>query len=292
MKVCLITCAKNEDDHIEEFLAHYFDIVGIDHIFWIDNNAEPLKPVIINDDRVTVIDKRDVNFDSGEKTPLYIMRDIVNEVYQSYVVGSEYDWCCYFDPDELLELPCSNIKEYLAERANDEVLLMPWVMHGNNNYIWEKELPSNRMKVNYGYENNYDYSKNEYKPIFRTNGNYMLDIFFFDPSRIIINCPLNKIGIDQTCKLHHYRVQCIETYIKHKVNNGFYGMANRAQWCKNIFNSSVFTQSNVRIEPDKYGDFYDLLIKYGLNDMITIYDRIFLSLHYGFILYPSKKKTS
>lgn len=292
MKVCLITCAKNEDEHIEEFLEHYFDIVGVDHIFWIDNNSEPLKPVVINDDRVTVIDKRDVMFDSGVKPPLMIMKDLVNDAYQKYVVGSEYDWCCYFDPDELLELPCSNIKDYLAKMEGYEVMLMPWVMHGNNNYIWEKELPSNRMKVNYGYESNYDYSKIEYKPILKTKKQYEIDIYYFDPRRIILNCPFDKIAIDQSCKLHHYRVQCIETYIKHKVNNGFYGMENRAKWCKNIFNSSVFTQSNVRIELDRIGDFHELLMEYGLNDMITKYDRIFLKIKYGILLYPSKSNVS
>lgn len=288
MKVCLITCAKNEDDHIEEFLEHYFDIVGIDHIFWIDNNSEPLKPVVINDDRVTVIDKRDVNFDNGSQPPLFIMKDLVNEIYQSYVVGTDYDWCCYFDPDELLELPCKNIKEYLSDKDKYDTLLMPWVMHGNNNYIWEKELPSDRMKINYGYEDNYDYSKIEFKPIFRTKNEFALDIYFFDPRRIILNCPMDRICVDKECKLHHYRVQCIETYIKHKINNGFYGMANRAVWCKNIFMSSVFVQSNVRIEMDKYMDFYDLIMKYGLNNFMTKNDRIFLFVKYGFRIYTTE----
>lgn len=279
MKVCLITSAKDEDSHIEEFIDHYFNIIGIDHIFWIDNNTEPLKPVNINDDRVTVIDKRHVNFDSGENEPILIMKKTLNEVYQEYIVGSEYDYCCYFDPDELLEINC-NIKEYIINK-NKNVILIPWVMHSNNNYIWESELPSKYMKVNYGFENNYSNTRLEYKPIFRTKKEYELDIFFYDKNGIINNCDESDIYIDNDSKLHHYRIQCIETYIKHKIKNGFYGQKYKSKWCRNLFASSQFRTSNVYISKDRSNDFKELIIYYGIDKYLTYKDKSYLRLIYN-----------
>lgn len=282
MKVCLITCAKNEDEHIEEFLDHYFNIIKIDHIFWIDNNTKPLKPVVINDNRVTVIDKTNVNFDViGDKTPLNMLMEVINETYQNYIVGN-YDWCCYFDPDELLELNHNDIHTYLKNKSLINIILVKWVLHGNNNYIWESELPSNKMKINYGFHDNQSEMRVEYKPIFKVNKDYIFDHFFYNEKKIIYHKDYKKLNIyiDNNIKLHHYRLQCIETYIKHKIINGFYGQVNRESWCSNLFDASQFYESNPIITADKFAEFKKVIVKYEIDKIMTENDKEYLFKNY------------
>ena len=284
MKVCLMTCARNEDEHIQEFLEHYLDILKFDHIFWIDNNTEPLEPVVINDDRVTVVDMRHVNFDNGTEKPLKILRRTLNDVYRSHIIGSEYDWCMYADVDELLDINGEDIHSYL-EKKDADTILVPWVIHSNRGYIFESELPSDRMKDNYGYDDNqHDPIKEEYKPIFKTKPYYYINIFFTKKYSIIMGC--DNIIVDYDVKLHHYRIQCLETYIKHKIINGFYGHVNRARWCRNLFSSSQFKRSSVEIPVEKFDLFRELLKKYDIDKKMTDEDKNYLETTYNFSMEP------
>jgi hypothetical protein len=280
MKVCLLIIAKDEEYHLEEFLDHYFNIVGIDHIFWIDNNNEPLKPVVINDNRVTVIDKRNVDFCDSSLSKIKHQTKLLNEVYQEYIVGSEYDWCCNFDGDELLDLKGCNIKDYLSKYEDVDYIPVIWTLHGNNGYILESELPSNKLKVNYGYDNitRKPNDWKEYKPIFRTKPSIKMDVDEYTHKETALSGYSNML-FDENITLHHYRIQCLETYFKHKVLNGIYNRKNIDSWMCNLLSGVVFDNSKAYIPKSKIKLLEKLVKKYSY--IFNLDDRIKLKYVYN-----------
>lgn len=272
MRICLITLAKDEDKHVKEFLNHYFNVVGIDHVFWIDNNTSPLKPIIIDDERVTVIRRNDVNMLDGKKHPQEYQNDLINDVIKNCVYG-QYDWCLYVDVDELLELSGNcNIHNYVKYLPKDvDYTPIHWVVHGNNYYVYDSELPYTTMRANFGWDENW-IECDEYKPLFKVYENSEINMFHsrenhaHEKDKFVIG--FNKCLIDWGTKLHHYRLQTIESYIKHKINNGWYkyhGENKRVDWIKGIFNSSQFYDSNPKLSHTQYNDVIKLLDDNGIQ---------------------------
>lgn len=274
-KVCVLTIARYEYEHIEEFCNHYFNEIGVDHIFWIDNNTPPLQPVEINDERVTVIRKNDVNWCDGRKPCLDYQNECLNSSLKEYVYGN-YDWCIYVDVDELLDLNGVNIHRYINSLPfGVDFVPVQWVVHGNNYYIFDSELPFKTMRENYGWTTNW-VGSNESKAIFKVYKNSYIDIYYPYNRKVVRRFIKNhkKIFFDDRIRVHHYRIQSIEHYIRHKILNGIYGSKSKPRFVTGFFDSSQFKKSNPKMKFRQYDDLMTLLRKYNIH--LSQRDDIFL----------------
>ena len=276
MKVCVITIARHEDEHIEEFCDHYFNVIGVDHIVWVDNNNPPLKPVVINDKRVTVVRKNHLDFGDGKKRPLDYQNECLNDALKKHVY-KKFDCCIYTDVDELLDLNGVKIKKYISKLPEGfDYVAVRWVMQSNNYYIWDNDLPTKTMKGDYGWDTNH-VPHEEYKAFFKVHKNSYIDIWYPYSRRTLPKFIRGhqRLIIDPNIRVHHYRVQCIEHYIRHKVKNGWYGRKIKPEFIKGLFNSAQFRNSNVKLKLSQYDDLMLLLKKYKIK--LSKFDQDYLN---------------
>ena len=118
----VLTCAKNEDRYLTEFVGHYLNL-GFDKVIIADNNDEPtiypiLEPYLI---------KGTVEIWNCRKFGSFQV-----QLYAMFANEGNYKWCGYFDADEFLEIGCySNIKDYLAT-VNEDCVSFNWINFGSN----------------------------------------------------------------------------------------------------------------------------------------------------------------
>ena len=141
-KYLVITCAKNENAYIREWIQHYLDL-NFDKIIICDNNDdESLLDVISDYIEQGIVDV----FDYRGVTCLGLQSNIMN----MFCSEGNYKWCAYFDCDEFLELGVySDIKEYLSTKDGDCVCFN-WLLFDSNNKIEYEDKPLNeRFKLPY-----------------------------------------------------------------------------------------------------------------------------------------------
>ena len=133
IKVCICTCAKNENKYVREFVTHY-KRYGIDKIFIYDNNNEMTENFenIISDfiktGFVEIINYRE---------RLKIQMEAFNDCYQKN--KNNYDWFIFYDMDEFIHLHnYKNIKNYLSKSSftKCDVIYLNYVIHTDNNQIY------------------------------------------------------------------------------------------------------------------------------------------------------------
>jgi len=147
-KTALCAIAKNENRYIREWIEHYKNL-GIKHIYLYDNNeldGEHFEDVIgdyIDSDFITVIDVRGVQ--KGlvyDKNGLNLQPRCYKECYEKY--GYSYDYMCFFDIDEFLELKNGiTLSDYLTSekiKAYDTILV-PWEIYDDNGQIFYENRP-------------------------------------------------------------------------------------------------------------------------------------------------------
>ena len=128
-KYIVCTCARGENDYIEEFVNHYLNL-GFDKIILCDNNDDDslesiLKDYIVND-TVEIFNCR--GFGSFQV-----------QFYSMFCSEGNYKWCAYFDADEFLELNVySNIKDFL-NTIHEDCISFNWIMFGPNGEYHQKE---------------------------------------------------------------------------------------------------------------------------------------------------------
>lgn len=121
-KYIVLTCAKNEDKYLIEFVEHYLKL-GFDKIIIADNNEEPTIEGIlekyIKNGQVEIYDFRGVNY-------------FQVQLYTIFANEGNYKWCAYFDADEFMEIGSfNNIKEFL-EPIKENCVLLHWMNFGSN----------------------------------------------------------------------------------------------------------------------------------------------------------------
>jgi hypothetical protein len=121
-KYLVLTCAKNEDKYLVEFVEHYLKL-GFDKVIIADNNDEPTIEVIldkfIKKGQVEIYDFRGVSY-------------FQVQLYRLFANKGNYKWCAYFDADEFLEIGSfNNIKEFL-EPIKENCVLFHWLNFGSN----------------------------------------------------------------------------------------------------------------------------------------------------------------
>lgn len=121
-KYLVLTCAKNEDKYLVEFVEHYLNL-GFDKIIIADNNDEP-----------TILSILDKYIKNGQ-VEIYDFRGVGSfqvHLYATFANEGNYKWCAYFDADEFLELGAySNIKDFL-EPIQENCVLFHWINFGSN----------------------------------------------------------------------------------------------------------------------------------------------------------------
>ena len=136
--VCCIACQENA--YIREWVEHYKKL-GVDKIFLYDNNKsweanEHFEDVIndyIESGFVEKIDKRDVVFPDFQASNY-------NACYNEH--KDDYDWICFFDCDEFLELKkFDNIKDFLSQdKFKDfQIIKVNWLSYNDNGNIYKTE---------------------------------------------------------------------------------------------------------------------------------------------------------
>ena len=148
-KYLVITCAKNENNYIREWIQHYLDL-NFDKIIICDNNDDYSLLDVISD---------------------YIERGVVEifdcrgfKIFQSHILAmfckeGNYKWCGYFDCDEFLELNGYNdIKLYLQDKQ-EECVAFNWLLFDSNGNIeYKNDLLANRFTQPYYPINNIENS--------------------------------------------------------------------------------------------------------------------------------------
>lgn len=131
--VCLIV--KDENDYLQEWLAHYRNI-GVDHFFIYDNNSQI--PIELKDQDVTVIKWTDDAFASQLRA------------YTNCCHNTEYDYIGFLDTDEFYMSKTMNIKldfeNFKKLYGNFEAIGLYWRMYGKTAPFLEERQPVTEYK--------------------------------------------------------------------------------------------------------------------------------------------------
>lgn len=139
-KYLVFTCAKNENDYIEEWVQHYLEL-GFDKIILCDNN-EP------GDNSLYMTLKEYVDLGVVEIFDCSEFNCFQVQFYSQFCTDGNYMWCGFFDCDEFLELPSYfNVKHYLSDKVEDCVSFH-WLVYGSNGKI-KKESGTIKERFKY-----------------------------------------------------------------------------------------------------------------------------------------------
>ena len=207
MKIALLCVAKNEEEHLLEFIDHYINL-GITTIFFGDNNDvgnniqyDVLKPYI-NSGKVQYYNYQGIE-------------DIQHKFYTNiyFQEKDNYDWYCVFDCDEFLDLKNKflNIEEFISQKQfkNTDVIFVKW------EYRISEKFPLYH-KVNLPYKELY--TKTVHKV---HNGNYFTgvkSIFRYSNNikRVSLHFPFYKEGYKPILKFgdNYQTVNVFESSIR------------------------------------------------------------------------------
>ena len=139
-KYIVIACAKNEGDYIVEWVEHYYGL-GFDKIIIADNND-------VGDD--SLYEKVQKYIDEG-RMQVFDVREVDAVqvgLYADYCEQSNFKWCAFYDCDEFLDIGVySNIKEYLEQFINYDVVLLNWLVFGPDGQLTKEDgLVQERFK--------------------------------------------------------------------------------------------------------------------------------------------------
>ena len=156
MKIALTAIARHENRYLKEWFDYYKGI-GIDHIFIGDNNdvddSENIQDFVDElgyGDFVTVINKRK---DKSTQQNTDVQNNFYKETYDTY--GKDFDWMCFFDIDEYLQInpqfyketTINHYVESCCERCktkynvNPEQIQVGWLMYDDNDKLFYEDKP-------------------------------------------------------------------------------------------------------------------------------------------------------
>lgn len=143
MKIALCAIAKNENLYIREWVEWYKNL-GISKIFLYDNNdidGERFEDVIndyIESGFVEIIDRRGITKTVSTDQDGQTLQGLsFQDCYDTHY--NEYDWICFFDIDEFLEMSNDyNLFTFLnlfKDKLCDGIHVQ-WRMYGDNNLLY------------------------------------------------------------------------------------------------------------------------------------------------------------
>lgn len=137
MKIAVCCIVKNENRYLDEWVDHYLNKLGFDHIFIYDHND--IDGEVIKDfgENVSVINFR------GHIKPCQELA--YKECYEKYLFNSEYKWCLFVDVDEFLEIPetDNDVKKFLSlpKYITANEIMINWVYVNDNGLIRYENKP-------------------------------------------------------------------------------------------------------------------------------------------------------
>ena len=188
MHVALCAIAKNENLYIREWVEWYKKL-GISKIFLYDNNdidGERFDDVIsdfIQQGFVEIINRRGiVKTTSNDKNGQTIQGLAYQDCFYNHY--KEYDWMCFFDIDEFLEIyyKYKDLNHFLNNFNMFDGISVQWKMYGDNGQMFFNNKP---LYTRFKCENNASYDRHlkmilkckEYnkKLLFCAHGAYEID---------------------------------------------------------------------------------------------------------------------
>jgi len=139
-KVMLFTNARDESN-IDEWISHHF-LLGFDKIFIFDHLSKiPITAPKFNG-RLVIYNCGKYNYKTTQNVKIDFMKRAVNVALKNNI-----DWMLYIDADEYLCINNNtNIKRFLANFSQADMIGINWLMFGSNNYI---EQPNGLLVENF-----------------------------------------------------------------------------------------------------------------------------------------------
>ena len=284
LKVALCAIAKNENLYIREWVEWYKNI-GISKIFLYDNNdidGERFEEVIndyIESEFVKVINKRGIiktiNTDkTGESLQGICYQDCY---YNNY---KYFDWICFFDIDEFLEIysKYNNLYEFLNDFNHYDGIRVQWKMYGDNeNLYYENKSLFKRFKK----ENNSSYDKHV-KQILNCNKYFDEELIFcahgvFNKKYNFVN--VNKDSVKNVYMdiiayenlpiyLNHFYCKSTEEFFKRKYNktSAVTGVNNTRNFNIEFLKKQYFEHNKRTEEKERFIDIF-----VNSNNSVNVY---------------------
>ena len=223
--VCLVSNRYLDEDYIEEWCEHYYNL-GFDFIYILEDlNGRDLKFI----DMPYIKNKVDKDLMLIEQIPHRNQSQTYQIFYNDH--KSEFNWCAIFDSDEFLILNNhKNIQEFIndVKFKDADVITICWKWYGDNNKLYkEPGKIVERFTESVRNKNDGDYAPT--KIIIK--GNLENTSFYIghccisnnNPNRTIFCSgdhyakldPFHKIDYS-VASLNHYFSKSTEEYIKRK----------------------------------------------------------------------------
>ena len=233
--VIICAIAKHENDYIEEWSKHHFNI-GFDKIYIIDDNEDDYPniskiPYInqqINNDKLTIIKLKDICTSENYRQM---------NIYSNFYTQFNFQWCLFIDIDEFLILnKHNNIKDYLNQDwcKNACCINFVWKQFGDNEKIFkEKGLVVDRFPIPSKKFITYNNNEIEHKIIIRKINNASISMLnphmayikgnvenlkYYENNGTLCKSisPYSIINYDDI-QLNHYYTKSMEEYVKTKL---------------------------------------------------------------------------
>ena len=234
LKVALCAIAKNENLYIREWVKWYKNL-GISKIFLYDNNefdGERFEEVIndyIESGFVEVIDRRGITKTvKSDKDGQTLQGLCYSNCYYGHC--SEYDWMCFFDIDEFLEIydKYDGLFDFLFDFSEFDGIRVQWKMFGDNNQLYYENKP---VMKRFKKESNSSYDRHV-KQIINCHKKFNEELMFcahgvFNKKYNFVNLKKEKLKNvymdivyhdDLPVYLNHFYCKSTEEFFKRKYN--------------------------------------------------------------------------
>lgn len=284
LKVALCAIAKNENLYIREWVEWYENL-GINKIFLYDNNdidGERFEEVIndyIESGFVEVIDKRGIiKTVTTDKNGESLQGICYQECYYNHY--KEFDYMCFFDIDEFLEIyhTYKSLNDFLHDFDEFDGIRVQWKMYGDNEQLYyENKSLFKRFKK----ESNSSYDKHV-KQILNCSKNFDEELIFcahgvFNKKYNFVNVNKNKLSNvymdieaydNLSVFLNHFYCKSTEEFFKRKYNkpSAVTGINNKRNFNIDFLKKQYFEHNKQTEEKER---FIDIFI--NSNNSVNVY---------------------
>lgn len=283
LKVALCAIAKNENLYIREWVEWYNNL-GISKIFLYDNNdidGERFEDVIndyIESGFVEIIDKRGITKTvSTDKDGQTLQGLSFQECFYNNFL--DFDYMCFFDIDEYLEIynKYDNLNSFLHDFDEFDGIRVQWKMYGDNdNLYYENKSLYKRFKK----ESNSSYDKHV-KQILKCK-KFDEELLFcahgvFNKKYNFVNVnknPVKNVYMDLTAYndlsvyLNHFYSKSTDEFFKRKYNkpSAVTGINNKRNFNIDFLKTQYFEHNKRTEEKER---FIDIFI--NSNNSVNVY---------------------